>query len=114
MNQRGKKANIKERITVENATDFYLKLRDTTKPFTYADNIICTMDCAKITKADVDEILKTGELNFGEEKDPSIYPITGKTTAGKNLIVSLKMDSAIKQVYKVVNVDNTSNCQNCK
>ena len=114
MNQRGKQANIREVVTVQNAIDFYIKLRDTTKPFTYSDNIICRMDCAKITKADVEEILKSGELNFAGENDPSIYPITGKTSAGKSLIVRLKMDSAIKQVFTVANIERTDNCENCK
>ena len=114
MNQRGKKTNIRNRVTVENATDLYIKLRDTTKPVLFTENIICKMDCAKITKAEVDEILKNGELNFEGEKDPSIYPVTGKTTAGKNLIVRLKMDSTVKQIYTVVNVDTTNNCENCK
>ena len=113
INQRGKKANIRERITVENATDFYTKLRDTTKPFTYTNNIICKMDCEKITKVEVDEILKTGELNFAGEKDPNMYPIVGKTTTGKNLIVRLKIDSTSKQVYTIANVNSTYKCENC-
>lgn len=115
INQRGKKTNIHSRITVENAMDTYLKIRDTTKSIFYSNNIECRMKCLGITKEDVKEILQIGELNFDAGDGSEIlYPLQGKTKLGKNLVVSIIFEDSFKKVITVVNKDTSNNCDMCK
>jgi hypothetical protein len=115
INQRGKKTNIRTRVTVENTVDTYLKIRDTTKPIIYGENITCNMQCVGITKADVQEIMQVGELNFeADDKVDNVYPIAGKTKAGKNMVVSMLLEDTCKRLVTVVNKDTSNSCDNCK
>jgi hypothetical protein len=116
INQRGKNTNIRSRVTVQNASDTYLKIRDTAKNIIYTEKIICKMNCMGITKVDVKEIMQVGELNFdeAEETADNVYPIKGKTTTGKNLVISMLLEDTCKRLVTVVNKDTTNNCAMCK
>lgn len=115
INQRGKNTNIRNRVTVENAADTYLKIRDTVKTIFYSDNILCRMTCMGITKADVKEILQVGELNFDAgEAIGNVYPIKGETKTGKKLVISMQFEDTLKRVVTVVNKDTSNNCDMCK
>jgi hypothetical protein len=115
INQRGKKANIHSRVTVENAVDTYLKIRDTAKQIIYNDKITCKMQCMGITKADVQEMMQIGELNFeAVEVTENVYPIVGKTKAGKNLVISMLLEDTCKRLVTVVNKDTSNNCDMCR
>ncbi len=115
INQRGKNANIRNRVTVDNTVDTYLKIRDTLKPIIYSDNIECRMKCIGISKEDVKEILQEGELNFGAgEAMDNLYPVKGKTNSGKNLVITMQFEDTLKRVITVVNKDTTNNCDMCK
>jgi hypothetical protein len=115
INQRGKKTNIRSRVTVENTVDTYLKIRDTTKPIFYSEKVICKMQCVGILKADVQEIMQVGELNFeADDKVDNVYPITGKTKSGKNMVVSMLLEDTCKRLVTVVNKDTSNNCDMCR
>jgi hypothetical protein len=116
INQRGKNTNIRSRVTVENAADTYFKIRDTLKPILYTDSIQCRMKCMGITPADVREIMQVGELNFDASaiEVDKVYPIKGKTNAGKNLVVGITLEDTCKRVLIVVNKDTSNNCDMCK
>jgi Domain of unknown function (DUF4258) len=112
INQRGKKTNIRSRVTVENAVDTYQKIRDTTKPIIYSEKINCRMDCMGITKADVKEMMQIGELNFDADAAvDNVYPIAGKTKAGQNLVISMLLEDSCKRLVTVVNKDTSNNCE---
>lgn len=115
INQRGKNTTIQSRVTVQNATDTYLKIRDTTKTVFYNDNIQCRMKCMGISKDDVKEVLQNGELNFdGSNATENLYPIKATTKAGKNLVVGVVFEDSLKKIYSVVNKDTSNNCDMCK
>jgi predicted DNA binding protein len=115
INQRGKKANIRSRVTVENAVDTYFKIRDTTKQIIYNYKITCKMQCMGITKADVQEMMQIGELNFeAVEAIENVYPIVGKTKTGKNLVISMLLEDTCKRLVTVVNKDTSNNCDMCR
>lgn len=88
--------------------------------FRYSERVECNMKCRKITHAEVEEILRNGEVNFSESDTrgaivPS-YAIEGKTSANKNLrvLVTIFERDSVAEITTVVNLLGNPDTCICK
>ncbi len=116
-NQRGKKTNIRERVTVENATDAYTQLRGGNKTITYSRHAKCRMECRHIDESEVKEILQNGEINFGKEQESEkgvTYPLEGKTHDGQHVRIVFAPHENDVTVVTAIDLDTDWPCGDCK
>ena len=116
-NQRGKKTNIRERVTVENATDAYTQLRGGNKTITYSRHAKCRMECRHIDESEVKEILQNGEINFGKEQESEkgvTYPLEGKTHEGQRVRIVFAPHENDVTVVTAIDLDTDWPCGDCK
>jgi hypothetical protein len=117
VNQRGKNTNIRQRITVGNATDVYNQLRGSDKKIIYSRHATCRMECRHIDESEVKEILQTGELSLNKEQESEkgvTYPLEGKTHDGQHVrIVFAPHDNTIT-VVTAIDLDTNWPCSDCK
>lgn len=88
--------------------------------FRYSEMARCRMDCKQITQAEVEEILRNGEVNFSESDSrgtavPS-YAVEGRTSTNKNLrvIVTIYERDSVAEITTAVNMDGSRDTCACK
>lgn len=88
--------------------------------FRYSERAECKMKCRQITRTEVEEILKNGEVNFSESDTrgavvPS-YAIEGKTSANKNLrvLITIFEQDSVAEITTIVNLSGNHDTCNCK
>jgi hypothetical protein len=116
-NQRGNKTNIKDRVTVENATDAYTQLRGGNKTISYSRHAKCRMECRHIDESEVKEILQTGEINHNKEQESEkgvTYPLEGKTHDGQHVRIVFAPHENNITVVTAIDLDTDWPCGDCK
>jgi hypothetical protein len=115
--QRGNNTNIKDRVTVQNATDAYTQLRGGNKTITYSRHAKCRMECRHIDESEVKEILQTGEINHGKEEESEkgvTYPLEGKTHDGQHVRIVFAPHENDVTVVTCIDLDTDWPCGDCK
>ena len=84
----------------------------------YSEHAMCIMFCRGITQDDVNEILKNGDVNFGESDVhntpcPS-YAFDGKTLKGKDVRVICTACDSIAEVTTTINLVQEKDTCKCK
>jgi acetylornithine deacetylase/succinyl-diaminopimelate desuccinylase-like protein len=116
-NQKGSKTNIKDRVTVENATDAYTQLRGGNKTISYSRHAKCRMECRHIDESEVKEILQKGEINFSKEKESEkgvTYPLEGVTHDGQHVRIVFAPHDNTVTVVTAIDLDTNWPCGDCK
>ncbi len=116
-NQRGSKTNIRDRVTVENATEAYTQLRGGNKTISYSRHAKCRMECRHIDESEVKEILQTGEINHNKEQESEkgvTYPLEGTTHDGQHVRIVFAPKGNTITVVTVIDLDTDWPCGDCK
>jgi Domain of unknown function (DUF4258) len=116
-NQKGSKTNIRDRVTVENATDAYTQLRSGNKTIFYSRHAKCRMECRHIDESEVKEILQKGEINFAKEKESEkgvTYPLEGVTHDGQHVRIVFSPNENNVTVVTAIDLDTNWPCGDCK
>jgi hypothetical protein len=116
-NQKGSKTNIRDRVTVENATDAYTQLRSGNKTISYSRHAKCRMECRHIDESEVKEILQKGEINFAKEKESEkgvTYPLEGVTHDGQHVRIVFSPHENNVTVVTAIDLDTNWPCGDCK
>jgi hypothetical protein len=116
-NQKGSKTNIRDRVTVENATDAYTQLRSGNKTISYSRHAKCRMECRHIDESEVKEILQKGEINFAKEKESEkgvTYPLEGVTHDGQHVRIVFSPNENNVTVVTAIDLDTNWPCGDCK
>ncbi len=116
-NQRGSNTNIRDRVTVENATDAYTQLRGGNKTISYSRHAKCRMECRHIDESEVKEILQTGEINHGKQQESEkgvTYPLEGTTHDGQHVRIVFAPHENNITVVTAIDLDKDWPCGDCK
>ncbi len=116
-NQRGQHTNIKQQVTVQNATDAYSQLRSGNKTINYSRHAKCRMDCRHIDESEVREILQKGEINYNKEEESSkgvTYPLEGVTHDGQHVRIVFAPHEHDITVVTCIDLDTNWPCGDCK
>jgi hypothetical protein len=116
VNQRGKKGNMQERVTITNAADAYSQLRTGNKKLTYSRHAKCRMACRQIDESEVKEILLNGEINFDKDRETAkgvTYPLEGKTHDGQNVRIVFAPHENDITVVTAIDLDTNWPCGDC-
>ncbi len=116
-NQRGKNTSIKDRVTVESATEAYTQLRGGNKTLSYSRHAKCRMECRQIDESEVKEILQKGEINFNKEKETEkgvTYPLEGVTHDGQHVRIVFAPNENDVTVVTCIDLDKDWPCGDCK
>jgi Domain of unknown function (DUF4258) len=116
-NQRGKHGNIKDRVTVESATDAYTQLRGGNKSINYSRHAKCRMECRNIDESEVKEILQKGEINYNKEQENEkgvTYPLEGVTHDGQHVRIVFAPHENDVTVVTCIDLDKDWPCGDCK
>ncbi len=114
--QRGK-VDIRDRVTVENATEAYTQLRGSNKTIKYSKHAKCRMDCRHIDETEVKEILQKGEINYNKEQVSEkgvTYPLEGVTHDGQHVRIVFAPHENDVTVVTVIDLDTNWPCGDCK
>jgi hypothetical protein len=115
--QRGANTDIRDRVTVQNATEAYTQLRGSNKAIKYSKHAKCRMDCRHIDEAEVKEILQKGEINYSKEQENEkgiSYPLEGVTHDGQHVRIVFAPHENDVTVVTVIDLDTNWPCGDCK
>ena len=116
-NQRGKHTSIKDRVTVESATNAYTQLRGGNKSLNYSRHAKCRMECRHIDESEVKEILQKGEINYSKEQENEkgvTYPLEGVTHDGQHVRIVFAPHENDVTVVTCIDLDKDWPCGDCK
>jgi Domain of unknown function (DUF4258) len=116
-NQRGNNTKMKDRVSVESATDAYTQLRAGNKTISYSRHAKCRMECRHIDESEVKDILQKGEINYNKEEVTEkgvTYPLEGITKDGQHVRIVFAPHETDVTVLTCIDLDKDWPCGDCK
>jgi hypothetical protein len=84
----------------------------------YSTQAECFMKCRNITKTELNQVLKSGKVNFDEskvrEKPYGIYAIEGATATNKKIRILIADCDTISKVVNAIDLNHEVNNCDCK
>ncbi len=80
----------------------------------YTKHALCRMDCRHISRKEIAEILKNGEVNFAksdlDDKPCPTYALQGNTSSGEHLRVIFAQCEGVTKVVTCYNLEEDFEC----
>jgi hypothetical protein len=94
-----------------------IKIKLSENPLTYSQHGSCRMKCRSISEAEVKELLKSGEVNYGKskvhDKPCPGYAFEGKTADGQNIRVVFALCEKESRVITAIDLDQQADTCSC-